>query len=104
MGTLDTHRGSDGGETMRIGKGDIVALRILAGVPVAIGFAFLGLMVWTSIDPPPQQEPDPQAKARARIAVDYCIQNEGTMGVQRSLALRSASLICRLAASNPPSI
>jgi hypothetical protein len=62
---------------MRIGKGDIVALRILAGVPVAIGFAFLGLMVWTSIDPPPpQQEPDPQAKARARIAVDYCIQNE----------------------------
>ena len=42
---------TNGTETMRIGRGDIVALRILLGVPVAIGFVFFGILVWAGIDP-----------------------------------------------------
>ena len=72
---------TNGTETMRIGRGDIVALRILLGVPVAIGFVFFGILVWAGINPPPpEKKPDPLVKAwregKSKIDVENCILSE----------------------------
>lgn len=50
---------------MRFGQGDIAALRILPSVPVALGFAFFGVMIWAGLHPPSQEEVlPPQVKAQ----------------------------------------
>jgi hypothetical protein len=63
--------------TIRIGTGDIVALRILLGVPAAIGFAIFGILVWAAVSPSSQKEVDPQVKARMERKAKIVLHTEG---------------------------